>query len=345
MKALFLDATELPESEREVFLREQTRGAPDVYAAVADLLAFHDDADILRDEGAPVVAAPMDPLGLVGARLEDRFVVERFVAEGGFAFVYRALDATTDAPVAIKVFKEVDADERERLESAFLREAELIARLAASVPAIVRGGALGRCTGPRGLALLFQVLEWLEGDVLRPDPAGATLDEITRKLEPIALALAAAHDAGVAHRDVKPGNLFVTRDGSMRLLDFGIAKVAEDRARGFGSTATARSAFTLNYAAPEQLLNRPTGPWTDVYALAVVCVELLAGRHPYAALGAFEVLLAIPDERRRPTPRALGVAVSDEVEALFAAALSVSAEARPTARALWSGLSRWRTAP
>lgn len=340
VKALFFDVTELPSREREAFLRERTLGEPELHAAVSELLVFHDDAPLIVEASSPAAedASTSDPLGLVGARLEDRYVVERYVAEGGFAFVYRALDTTLGEPVAIKLFKEVEVAERDRLEAAFRREGELLERLSAAVPTLVRTRGLGRCAGPRGLTLLYLVLEWLDGDVLRVEPGGLPLAEVVTRLTPIAMALAAAHDAGVAHRDVKPGNLFVTRGGTIRLLDFGIAKVESDRERGFASTATARSAFTMNYAAPEQLLNRPTGPWTDVYALAIVCVELLAGRHPYAELGPLEVMLTLPDPNRRPTPLAMGVHVSSEIEREFAAALSVATETRPDMRAFWDSL-------
>lgn len=340
VKDLFFDATELPPDQRDAFLVAATRGEPELHEAVRRLLAHHDDAPLIADPDIAPPESDPDPLGLVGVSFGDRYAIERYVAEGGFAFVYRALDTIDRSSVAMKILKEVDDDERERVEAAFRREGELLERLARDEPTFVRVLSVGRSPGPRGLTLLYLVLEWLDGAVLEVPPAGLPLAQICRKLAPVARALAAAHDAGVAHRDVKPGNLFETRDGTVRLLDLGIAKVAEDRRGGFASTASAHSAFTTRYAAPEQLLNQPTGPWTDVYALAMVCLELLAGRHPYAELGVLEALLAIPDPQRRPGPRAMGLEVSADVERAFASALSTRPAERPDMRSLWEALTR-----
>ncbi len=337
VKALFFEATELPARERRAFVEAQTRGEPELYAAVAELLEFHDDAPLIAAQPATSAPRDDDPLGLKGEHIDGRYQVERFVDEGGFAFVYRAVDTQRGEPVAIKLFKEVETAERERLEQAFRREAAVLERLAGDVPTLVRTHGLGQCVGPRGVLLLFLVLEWLDGAPLAVDPNGTPLAEVASLLGPVALALAAAHDAGIAHRDIKPGNIFATPDG-VRLLDFGIAKVASERAHGFASTATSARAFTLSYAAPEQVAGKPTGPWTDVYALAVVCVELMAGKHPYAGLAPFEVMLALADPARCPTPRSVGLDVTDPVESLFAAALSAVPDERPDARAFWSGL-------
>lgn len=335
VKALFFEAMDLPPDAVGPRLREAAAGDAELYAAVADLLDFHDDAPLLAAPPAP--APPTDPLGLEGELLDGGLRIERFIAEGGFAFVYRAVDA--GEPRAVKVFKEVDPAHRDRLEAAFRREAALLADLADRVPTLVRSHGLRHWTAADGTVLLAQVLEWLEGAELAPQPGGQPLGEVVETLSPIAAALSSAHAAGVAHRDVKPGNLFVQPDGTVRLLDFGIAKVAHDRARGFASTATAGAAFTLHYAAPEQLSGQATGPWTDVYALAVVVVELLAGRHPYADQSTLETMLVLADPAKRPTPRALGVVVPDAVEAALAEALSVDPTARPDLATLWARLT------
>src|SRR5271154_6106418 len=135
----------------------------------------------------------------------------------------------------------------------------------------------------------YMVLEWLEGAtleaVLGQEKASGlpfrTLAQIVALLEPAAEALALAHRKGIAHRDVKPGNLFVIGDprgdGTVKLLDFGIAKVVSDvqkMAGTFTKTGGQITSFTMAYGAPEQFsrTHGSTGPWTDVFALALVLV-------------------------------------------------------------------------
>lgn len=195
-----------------------------------------------------------------------------------------------------------------------------------------------RCTLPAGAARLVLILEWLEGAPLAVPEGGLALPAIIGLLTPVVDALVVAHARGVAHRDIKAGNLFVEPDGALRLLDFGVAKVAGDHTRGFQSTASVGSAFTLRSAAPEQLTGAATGPWTDVWGVALLCVELLLGRHPFEGLSVFETMMAVVDPERRPTPAMHGVAVQAPVEAALGRALAVAPDARPTLAELWAEL-------
>jgi formylglycine-generating enzyme required for sulfatase activity len=199
------------------------------------------------------------------------------------------------------------------------------------------------------------VLEWLEGmpleGVLERERASGlplrSLEQTVRLLDPVAEALALAHKKGIAHRDVKPANVFVLGDPrgddtGVKLLDFGIAKVVQDAQKmGFGKTAGHITSFTPAYGAPEQF-NRAygaTGPWTDVFALALVTVEVLTGREPLAGDTVVQLAYAASDPKTRPTPRTFGVHVTDEVEAVFQKALAVKPEERyPTAGELWNAL-------
>jgi serine/threonine protein kinase len=340
VKALFFDASDLPPAQRRAFVEREAAGDGELLEAVMGLLEHHDDAPLIAGEARPQARSVVpDPLGLVGECLDERYLIEASVAEGGFAFVYRARDEVEGKAVAIKVFKEVDEQERERIEAAIRRERDLLVGLASKVPVVVESYGLGRFSGPRGVELTYLVLEWLDGEVLRVDSAGMSVEAAAHLLAPIVQGLVSIHEAGVAHRDIKPDNIFVTRDGAVRLLDFGIAKVASERKRGFASTATASSGFTVNYAAPEQLANAATGPWTDVYALGVLLVELIAGRHPYAELGFLEAMLALANPARCPSPKSVGVELSDELEALFLRVLSVDVDARPSLAEFWDQLS------
>lgn len=354
-------ALDHPVEARGAFLVEACGDDAALRDEVASLLAHVSDAPLLEAPAASGERAPEatggvdDPLGLVGVTLDDRYRVEAFVAEGGFGCVYRALHLRWSRPVAVKVFRpELDQQDREELREAFVKEGALLNELSRHTTAIVQSYDVGTWARPDGQAVLFTVLEWLEGtslaDARAPD-ARWPLERVMQTLGPVAEALAVAHRHGVAHRDVKPSNIFLVDEAgttATKLLDFGVAKVAAERRRGFASTGGRVTAFTIDYAAPEQIAKThgPTGPWTDVYALALVCVELLSGRRPYDEDDTVAALALACDAERRPTPRAAGVAVSDAIEAVFARALAVpTVERYPDAEALWAALDEARTAP
>ncbi len=303
------------------------------------------------------MAPESDPLLLVGTTILDKYQVEKVVGEGGFAIVYRAQHTIWKRPVAVKVFKalgEVAADQRQKLLDDFIQEGALLAELSERSSAICQARDVGMLTTPNGDHVPYMVLEWLEGSsleaVLEEERARhaplRSLDQAVRLLEPVADALALAHKKGIAHRDVKPANVFVLGDArqpsGVKLLDFGIAKVVQDAQKmGFGNTAGHITSFTPLYGAPEQFSREhgATGPWTDAYALALVVAEVVSGREPMAGDTLVQLAYAAADPARRPTPRALGVATSDEVEAVFAKAVAVRPQDRfQTAGDLWSAL-------
>ena len=236
------------------------------------------------------------------------------------------------------------------VEAAFLREGRVLAQLHAQSPHIVEYRDVGTWRDGRGQPHPFIVMEWLDGMTLAEYAqrflceAGCPLPEVLDLLEPVALALTQAHAAGVAHRDFKPSNVLVVGDPAapdLKLVDFGAAKVAADRARGFDSTGGVVGMVTYLYSAPE-LLSRTygaTGPWTDVYALALVITELLLGRHPWAGRDVLHIMDGVLDEKVRPTPGAHGAAQPKAVEALLARALAVDPTARPRdMAAFWPAL-------
>ncbi len=300
-----------------------------------------------------------DALGLVGTTIADKYAVESVVGEGGFAIVYRATHLVWKRPVAVKVFKalgEVAASEREKLLADFIQEGRLLADLSERSTAICQARDVGMLTTPRGEHVPYMVLEWLDGrpldSVIESERAAElpqrTLDEVLRLLDPVADALALAHKQGIAHRDVKPANVFVLGDDAravelgVKLLDFGIAKVVQDAQKmGFGKTAGHITSFTPSYGAPEQF-NRAygaTGPWTDVFSLALLVVELLSGREPLAGESLVQLAHAASDVNARPTPRAFGIELPDAVEAVFLRAVAVRPEERwATAGEFWSAL-------
>ncbi|MBI2391213.1 MAG: SUMF1/EgtB/PvdO family nonheme iron enzyme [Deltaproteobacteria bacterium] len=295
-----------------------------------------------------------DPLGLVGTTIGDKYVVEAVVGEGGFAVVYRAIHKVWRRPVAIKCFKglaETGTEARKRLEEDFIREGALLSELSARSVSIVQARDVGTLTTRDGAWVPYTVLEWLEGETLEDlwnrDTHRWSLAEAMKVLEPVADALELAHGLNISHRDVKPANIFVigsvgSDSMAVKLLDFGIAKVVQNAAdQGLTSTGAHVTSFTPSYGAPEQFSRSKgaTGPWTDVYALALILTELVTGKPALEGEDFIQLGVSTADPARRPTPRALGVDLGDDVEAVFERAVAIRPQDRfASAGALWNAL-------
>ncbi len=302
-----------------------------------------------------------DPLGLVGAKVADKYLIERLVGEGGYAVVYRAQHVIWREPVAMKFFRalgNLPEDVRQGLLDDFVQEGKLMSRLSSKTSGVVQARDVGALNLPDGTWIPYMVLEWMDGRSLdallveetsRGQPARDVPTSV-KLLEPAAAAVEIAHREGVVHRDLKPENLFVVGDPNVlrplvKVLDFGIAKVmGSDRAQALAATGTAPTPFTSHYGAPEQFSRShgATGPWTDVYSMALVLLEVMRGGHRvYPGDDYVDHARAARDPQRRPTPRALGFQVSDAIEGVFATALAVNPAERWTSMgAFWSSLHR-----
>lgn len=303
-----------------------------------------------------------DPLSLLGQTIGSKYHVEGFVAEGGFSLIYRARHSGWNQPVAIKLLKNIESASsqlREKLIQSFVQEGALLREMSSRTACIVQAHDIGDYSAPDGRWYPFLVLEWLEGETLetiieRRATASATplsLDDGITLLEPAARALAVVHKRGVAHRDLKPANLFVvgrTSDDetTVKILDFGIAQVVKgafkepvDASSELGTTS-----FTPAYGAPEQFSRTSfgaTGPWTDVYAFALVLVELMTLAPPLRGETIAQLALASTDPARRPTPATHGASVSSEVDGVFAKALALHPRDRFASMGeFWSALQR-----
>lgn len=300
-----------------------------------------------------------DPLRVCGKTVAQKYRVDELVDVGGFSIVYRAFHTIWKKPVAVKFFNALSlakSDQRDALQAAFLREGALLAELSSKTTSIVQAWDVGTHTTPSGEWMPYMVLEWLDGK-----PLDRILDEelafgvgswsftdVFQLLDEVARGLEQAHRLGIAHRDVKPGNLFVIgdpRSGSavVKILDFGIAKVMADKSlqEQLSNTGTGIKSFTPDYGAPEQFSRRygATGPWTDVFALALVAVELLSGKRPLGTGEIVDLARASTDPETRPTPRSCGVPTPDAIEAVFLRALAVSPADRPrSAGQFWAEL-------
>jgi serine/threonine protein kinase len=290
-----------------------------------------------------------DVFGIVGTTLAAAFNVEAVVAEGGFAVVYRAYHAGFRAPVALKCLKipqHMSRADQDRFEEQFQAEAELLFKLSASIPTVVRPLHVETIIAPDGSFMPFLALEWLEGETLdavsqrrvRARMPPFSLEQLIAMLTPVARALERAHrfdgpegPISIVHRDMKPENVFVARIGGenvVKILDFGIGKaksVASQVAGRASQNDVGVTSFTPAYGAPEQWAPRrygQTGPWTDVWGLALTMVELLAAR-PIIDGDQPAMMGTALDPVRRPTPRTEGVTIGDAAEAVFVRALAV----------------------
>ncbi len=290
-----------------------------------------------------------DVFGIVGSVIAGAYHVEKVVAEGGFGVVYRAHHGGFRAPVALKCLKVpqhlTDQHQATFLEQ-FRAEAELLFRLSASIVTVVRPLHVDAMTTPDGSFVPFMVLEWLEGETLDSiirrrtqvgEPA-LPVHRLIQLLTPVARALEKAHHfAGptgpvcIVHRDLKPENIFVARlagEEVVKILDFGIGKVksvANQVAGRASQEAGGLASFTPAYGAPEQWVPKKlgqTGPWTDVWGLALTMVEAMVGR-PVIDGDHQAIMGTVLDTTRRPTPRSEGLELSNEAEAVFNRALAV----------------------
>ncbi len=227
-----------------------------------------------------------------GDLIADRYELEELVGTGGMSSVFRAHDRQLERRVAIKILHEHYAEDPEYLER-FRREARAVARLSHPniVTVIDRGDDDGR---------QYIVFEHVDGENLKELVLRSGRLPVRRALE-LALAvadgLAFAHDHGLVHRDVKPQNVLLSREGDVKVTDFGIARSLHVE---HGVTQTGTVLGTGDYLSPEQASGQPVSPATDVYSLGVVLWELLAGDVPF--VGENFVAVALRHVNEPPPP-------------------------------------------
>jgi Tol biopolymer transport system component len=234
-----------------------------------------------------------------GSRLGPYQIVEK-IGAGGMGEVFRARDTRLDREVAIKVLPEAFAQDADRV-ARFEREAKAIAAL--SHPNVLTIFDTGRHDAPSTQTVLYVVTELLEGETLRDRlahgalPVRKAIDYAVR----IARGLAAAHDKGLVHRDLKPENVFLLADGQVKILDFGLARVAATSGSGATQTVAAITdpgtvMGTVGYMAPEQIRGQPVDARCDVFAFGAVLYEMLGGTRAFARETAAETMTAILKE-------------------------------------------------
>ncbi len=264
---------------------------------------------------------------LAGDRL-GRYEITGRLGAGGMGEVYRAVDTALARDVAVKVLPDRVADDPGRLER-FKREAQAVASL--SHPNILEIHDVGEHDGVH-----YAVTELLEGQTLRQmiPATGLSWQKVVAIGAEIAEALAAAHDRGLLHRDIKPDNVFVTSGGRIKVLDFGLARVQEETSPtaltgelGQSETLTGTLLGTVGYVAPEVVSAGQADTRSDIFALGCVLYEMVTGRRAFVRETAERALWATLHEEPDP-PSSIGVDLPDPLEHTIARCLDKNPDAR-----------------
>ncbi|MBL8980536.1 MAG: serine/threonine protein kinase [Gemmatimonadetes bacterium] len=284
IKALFLDLTQLPDTERAAALAERTVGDEEAREALARMLANATSNHLQVDRGASNLLpslrreVPPEVLPAVGSRVGE-FEVVREVGRGGMGVVFEAkrVEGTGVPRVAIKVLPPTRAETV--FAQRFLSEQRLLQQL--DHPGIARFVDSGWTLNKRP----WFAMEYVDGVALDQwcTQQDASPRERARLVRETCFAVQHAHDRLVLHRDIKPSNIMVTAGGRCVLVDFGIARTLADDTPGTLTRAGFRP-MSLSYASPEHLAGRPLTPAADVFSLGAVLYMLLAGAPPTSRL-------------------------------------------------------------
>jgi TolB-like protein/Flp pilus assembly protein TadD len=338
LDALFDAALALPAEAREGFCGTACGDDGELRAELLSLLAAHEGSGILDHtmpalpearpepggDSGPTATSPERPPSArlaAGSRLGPYEVVG-LLGAGGMGEVYRARDPRLGREVAIKRVRGAEPDPEA------LRRFDHEARAAGALnhPNLLAVYDVGVESG-----MPYVVTELLEGETLRQRLRGGAvpLGETLGLLRQILSGLVAAHDKGIVHRDLKPENLFVTLDGRVKILDFGLAK----RLGGSGGsgldqslTGAGQIVGTLGYTAPEQLRGQPAEPRSDLFALGAVLYEMLSGRRAFARATALETVGAVLGDEPPPVD---APQVPAGIERLLRRCLAKRPEERP----------------
>ncbi|HJQ32368.1 MAG TPA: protein kinase [Pyrinomonadaceae bacterium] len=341
--ALLDAALDLPEREREQFVMRASDGNTRLRDEVLSLLRAQSQAGHFMERSAIRVAARAlardanltSHESLTGKTLGD-YRVESQLGSGGMGEVYLAHDSKLDRKAALKILPRHFVADAERAER-FRREARALSAL--NHPNLITIYEVGEAGG-----LHFIAMEFVAGRTLRSMLDGrVSLKESLAIASQVAEALAAAHRAGVVHRDIKQDNIMVRSDGYVKLLDFGLAKLTEGA--GFVDAAQTQAGAamgTLAYMSPEQASGEAVDQRTDVWSLGVVLYEMLMGRKPFDGVDRRATVNAILSAAAAPA-RDFDPALPAELDSILDKALEKERDLRyQTAADFHADLKRLR---
>src|SRR5213593_2972302 len=330
---LFQSAVECAPETRAAFLDEGCHGDKDLRREVESLLTSHERAENFIELPAFEVAPELvtnDRTGALVGKLIGHYRIESLIGVGGMGEVYLARDERLGRKAALKFLPDSLTTDETQL-SRFKNEARTASSL--NHPNILTVYEIG-AEGNRQ----FIATEFIEGITLRVSIARGRINphaalEIAVQ---VASALAAAHEAGVVHRDIKPENIMLRPDGYVKVLDFGIAKLTEQRLASDDHTIETTAGLqtrpglvlgTARYMSPEQARGQKVDARTDIFSLGVVIYEMIAGRAPFEGETASHVIVSILEKEPPPLMRSAPDAPS-ELERIVTKALAKDKDER-----------------
>ena len=296
------EAMQMDEAERSAFLDSQCASDPSLRVELNELLAAKGEvgSTFLEDPAiAHVVQTDTSDSSSIlpaGTKLGP-YIVQSLIGAGGMGEVYHARDGSLKRDVAIKVLPTSFSRDPDRLRR-FQLEAEAAAAL--NHPNILSIYHIGQQDGSP-----YIVTELLQGETLREQlrKGPMRLREALDDAIEIARGLGAAHDAGIIHRDLKPENIFITKDGRVKILDFGLAKFQPAKSTGvYGPTVSLQPTSpghvlgTVGYMSPEQVRGQPADARSDIFATGAVLYEMLTGNRAFRKPTSAETMNAILNE-------------------------------------------------
>src|SRR5215470_6497061 len=303
--SIYHTALELDPSARPAWLAEACAGDDALRQEVELLLASNEGAgDFISGSALETIAGELarDEETRLTGKSFAHYRVLSLLGAGGMAEVYLAEDVVLPRKVALKLLPAAFTREADRARR-FENEAHTVSAL--NHPNIVTIYEIGRFSGRQYIAS-----ELVEGSTLRDTmAAGMTLEQILNVAIQVAGALAAAHHGGVVHRDIKPENIMLRPDGYVKVLDFGLAKLASDEGRPDGPAKLAPNRFstsagivlgTTGYMSPEQARGQRVDHRTDIFSLGVVIYEMASGGVPFKGKSQAETMNAVINERHTP---------------------------------------------
>ncbi len=332
VKGLFDVALEIPSAKREEFLDNACMGDDDLRREVEKLLASFENAESFMEQPAAREVASViikaETKNLEAGKCFGHYEIVRRIGAGGMGEVYLAQDKKLDRKVAIKILNEQFSQHESNL-NRFIREAKAASGL--NHPNILVIHEIGASGDTH-----YIVSEFIEGKTLREiiqmerrhpngnycqqDAGIPTLSEILDISIQISNALTAAHAANIVHRDIKPENIMVRGDGYAKILDFGLAKLVEQKVIGLedatakqNETAKGIILGTVNYMSPEQAKGERVDARTDIFSLGVVIYEMIAGRTPFASDSMSETFANLINSEPQPLSR-FAEGVPDELQ-------------------------------